>query len=1138
MNEAPQPADKTTALHAGDGHTEPMIEDLNDELAAELTLAQLTRRKQSLALPMPVQNPSLLPFNALDPEVFERVVAEVVSRQHNLGVQFYGRRGQKQYGLDIVEREQSQRRSLYQVKRFQEITAAQLREAVETYAGPARSADFAGAKRRFNPGRFVVVTSAELDAETAVVDELANLQDAYAGDLVIEAWGAEALGRILRDAHRLVFAVFGAHWAEAFCGYVPVPPVLQAPNALGLVEEPAEVLGLDALEADAAAKEAQDPVEAGRLYGLVAAGLKQGGFPIHAAAMLRRQARVLLSGGDLSGAFSLLIRLTMEAIAAADRTSSAFVRSDLEQAAARLGPLAQAAATVLSAVDGWYEHGSQLATTVPALETLAAAQDEHAALLCCLVIEQAVVDGLYDWMPSRAVLVATDADSDRLLARLRSLARDANHPDPVVRARLRCAVADAALPLDGKHTELDSTWRPLVTDAAAGRFRAARALVAARAAYACAVRGDTEQAENLWRQAVLASSEEHLYGDARGAMRALLYLAIDEGRPLTGPNGASGGLPDRKRLLAAAQDPALSALEAAHNKRLPDALGDARRYLWEARLAGHLREVVSAQSLLGDVLNSAGHQQAALHFYLDAGQAAKAVDVTRAMPAPAEVIPWLTSPLRQRQAAAIEVIQAQATAVPDTALPALVDQLLERAALIWDAPAADPAPERQALRALAAFGRRIPDTAVDTVVGLARTGTGIPMPDTWAMNAPVIADLLVQIYWALEHRRSGLADILADLLDLPVPPHNLWPLVREMPEEARAPLLDRIRSRAEQGDRSAIWVLARWRQSTPAVQIAPRQACAALLRRPVGIPRQVTRIGTQAPDTVDLLMALFTATDPIDVPTSSLGSDQAQPVGVVLLEMTLNGPAAPAEDTLPTAERPPDAEALPAAEPDQAALMAAGPPADLAAALTEHLLAMAEDTHDAAPSRTQAIDALRALAFRLPAATLSNITDRMLTISRDPQYAAIDLLTLEVSGPLSRGRLNLGIVHLPAMALVLATDAFVRRRTHRSALTKQEAPLIDEVLAMSAPLMRDPDPQVRKMAAVAVTQLAYSAPEAAVHTTGMVFHPDPEVRALAATVVPLTPHLQAALATDPALQVRQALTDRLTHSPARTTTSS
>ncbi|GAA2497304.1 hypothetical protein [Streptomyces longisporus] len=364
-----------------------MSANASDDLAEELTLAQLTRHRQSGPLPPPIQNPALLPFNELDPEVFERVVAEVVSRRHNLGVQFYGRRGQKQHGLDIVEREPSQRRSLYQVKRYQQITEAQLREAVETYAGPVRGPNFQGDSRRFDPYRFVVVTSAQTENDTATVDALAKLQNEYAGDLVIEGWGAEALSRALRDAHHLVFAVFGPHWAEAFCGFTPSPAAQIAPEALGLVDDPAEVLGLDALQADAVAQEERTPLDAAHLLGLVADGLQAGGFPVHSAAIYRRQARNLLSGGDLSGAFSILVKLTLTAISTADHTAAAFVRMDLERTAGQLGNSAPATATVLAAVDGWSEHGSQLAAPVPALEALAAAGDEHAALLCCLVIE-------------------------------------------------------------------------------------------------------------------------------------------------------------------------------------------------------------------------------------------------------------------------------------------------------------------------------------------------------------------------------------------------------------------------------------------------------------------------------------------------------------------------------------------------------------------------------------------------------------------------------------------------------------------------------------------------------------------------------------------------------------------------------
>ena len=158
----------------------------------EISFPTLAGRSQVTPLPVPLQNPALLPLSDLDPEVLERLVAEIVSRQDNRGVQFYGRRGQKQYGLDVLEREKTGTRSLYQVKRYQQIDPTGIREAVEEYAGPARGAGFDGSPRRFDPQRFVVVTSASLDADTANVDEVDRLQGVYDGDLEIEVWGAEA----------------------------------------------------------------------------------------------------------------------------------------------------------------------------------------------------------------------------------------------------------------------------------------------------------------------------------------------------------------------------------------------------------------------------------------------------------------------------------------------------------------------------------------------------------------------------------------------------------------------------------------------------------------------------------------------------------------------------------------------------------------------------------------------------------------------------------------------------------------------------------------------------------------------------------------------------------------------------------
>lgn len=239
----------------------------DDDGLVAISFAELANRAQTAPLPLPIPNPALLPFHSLEPEVFERVVAELVFRRRdNSGTHFYGRRGQKQYGLDIVEQMKDGGVALYQVKRYQEVGPAQLRSAVEEYAGRPRNPGHGLQPRRFDPQRFVVVTSAEIDRDTANVEHVTALRRDYAGDLDIEVWGAEALSRTLRDAAGLVVSVFGRPWAEAFCGYAPPEPTAQEPRPLGLVEEPVQVLGLAPMMTDAQAREETDPAGARPRY--------------------------------------------------------------------------------------------------------------------------------------------------------------------------------------------------------------------------------------------------------------------------------------------------------------------------------------------------------------------------------------------------------------------------------------------------------------------------------------------------------------------------------------------------------------------------------------------------------------------------------------------------------------------------------------------------------------------------------------------------------------------------------------------------------------------------------------------------------------------------------------------------------
>src|SRR3954470_7203004 len=128
-----RPAERDSARGVGISLPDQQEDDL-----VERSLNDLRSRRRHRVVPTATRTADVLPLTTIEPEVFERVIAEVVAAQDNHSVHFYGRRGQAQYGLDVVEERSDGTRVLYQVKRFEQMTGRALREAVLTYAGPAR----------------------------------------------------------------------------------------------------------------------------------------------------------------------------------------------------------------------------------------------------------------------------------------------------------------------------------------------------------------------------------------------------------------------------------------------------------------------------------------------------------------------------------------------------------------------------------------------------------------------------------------------------------------------------------------------------------------------------------------------------------------------------------------------------------------------------------------------------------------------------------------------------------------------------------------------------------------------------------------------------------------------------------------
>lgn len=162
---------------------------------------------------VPTQNPTL-PLADIEPEAFERLCAEMIDMlPTHSSVHIYGRRGQRQHGLDIVafdSRRSSSvdaRTHVYQVKRYQRFTPTDLRDAVDVYRRESK----------FRAESFTVVTSAPCN-DVALIDELERLQGEYSQDFCVDLWGPDRVQSRLRQLPNTVRAVFGEAMAKALCG--------------------------------------------------------------------------------------------------------------------------------------------------------------------------------------------------------------------------------------------------------------------------------------------------------------------------------------------------------------------------------------------------------------------------------------------------------------------------------------------------------------------------------------------------------------------------------------------------------------------------------------------------------------------------------------------------------------------------------------------------------------------------------------------------------------------------------------------------------------------------------------------------------------------------------------------------------
>lgn len=1122
-----------------------------DELT-EVRFVDLARARQTSSLPPPLVSSFNLPLGDLDPLVLERLAAMLIKRRPNRGAHFYGRNGQVQHGLDIVERETDGSISVYQVRRYQGLTPGKITAAVTEYADPKPPKGGEDKPpRRFGSSRYVLVTSAEFETDTALQDRLEKLQAQYTGDLALEVWGREKLTSELGDCGALVNQVFGPEWARQICGFAPPAPAPADPDPLGLVENPILVLGLGSLESDALAKEKGDPYDSARLHGVLAESLDDANFPVHAAKQRREQARLLKAGNDHTGAFTVLWSLALAHFnaGAASQVGMADVYSDLEAIRPHLDDLQTAKFNILTAAQIWYERGSGFNLAVPNLELVRAADDPDAAYLACVILEQAVVDGWFDSDPAYS-LVTYDECTPDLLSRLRQCADGLQSKDVVIRARLACALADASLTAHSPSEDVDTAFKTIIQRAGAGRFLRAGGLVYARAAYAFAMHGDTERAIDLWRQAIRESSQARLYGDVVACQAALNSAIFEQPVIPFSELSHAGPLPNADRLLAAAWPPEPDALRAAHADKLPDAFGVTRRYQWEARLSGQLSDERDALELFGDVMLAAGEPDVAVIAWIMAGAAKKAADQAGHLNNLIEVGPWAKSPARARQAAAVGVIGAQARLYGTADAQKAVHTLIGLTTGLWTTRRIAPNPQLDAVNALSKFGSNLPATAVDPVLTLLEP----PITAGSALSLET-ANLLIQLYWAVPARRGDLAKVIGPQLALPQPPPHLWDMVGNLPGQAREPITAMVSALADAGHHQALLTLAKWGQPTAAVQLAARRTCAHLLRQDIGQPTTTWSLTSQYEDATRLLRALTGTDTHTAVDLMDLRPDAGPVVMGGTLGTLIMGPPGLPPTRLPpaTADQnhaattvplpgdipesggpvPPKAadtcsapDSASAWEPDPQALVAAGPPRDLAVAVAEHVLAVAESHHAPAFVRSGALSALYVLLGQLPPEVNHRLAGRFLAIAENPILTEHDHAELASQAPLSRGRLDMGAKQMPELALLCAAMAVSLAGKPNDESEILPAPAMNRLVIHAVRLLRNPGRQSAKHGAIALALTSKGQPDLVRYSAALIVHPSEEVRGVAASLAILDQATQHILADDPSPHVRIKLACR------------
>jgi hypothetical protein len=606
--------------------------------------------------PLVDPRPALLNTHEMTWVEFERLVVEIARNVDGLRhVGRWGGPGQAQHGLDVVGQQADDSWAGYQAKQVEHFNERALSKAVQKFATD---------RRPLGIKRLVVCTSIEATRHQ-LREKLAELIRGYP-ELDLQLYDRETISAKLRDRPDIVSRFFGDATAARFCTSISDDtPAISAPDmdrvsrADALMRGPIEAIeGLADTVARAEALGASEPSQAATLLEGVAAVLEDRKFRLHADATRLKAAEMLEAAGETGESALVLIRLLEKMVMAGDTTNTQVVHRlhrilDTGTIPAAVKTHGVAALALHQSTIHPFDDLGQLATSVDAL---ASNSDNSLPLYVQGLGEAAIASEQHQLVVDRADIF-----------RQASAMAGASH----VGIRLRLALAEAS-----------QDWRDLVERARRRQLTPPlNALVLARYARHLTLTGVADEAASYWWDAVNAGALAGLGEDTAGWLYAVRQSVSHYGpltedfetHPLAQAMRASGG----DRLIATVRNHREDALAALRDGKLPRATQAARRSLRDAVTAAHLLSEHLAIDLLADAYLSSGEVERAAHLLVRIGESKRLETlIGDSDDLYVDFRDFLSRPAPWQRAAAYKGIAAEADLVPDDHVDHIFDTVL------------------------------------------------------------------------------------------------------------------------------------------------------------------------------------------------------------------------------------------------------------------------------------------------------------------------------------------------------------------------------------------------------------------------------------------------------------------------------